>query len=143
MVKYAVEPHRVIENASSAKLLGVIGKQLGYSLPERGFCNGFTLQWLNARLIRQEEIFNNRLKLILRAENLVEIISHAREKVLNRDELSSEERAYLDILSFYEGILLFQSPTRYPDFFESNLEQFDFEQISLIAWKPYFGIKLR
>jgi hypothetical protein len=110
------------------------GILLGYiPADSRGVCHGFTLKWLEACLLGEEEQFTERLRTITSEYNLKEKIGTVKDKVKAGHKLTEVEEHYLDILAFYEGILLFQSPYEFPNLFNKNLNQMDYELVSPFA----------
>lgn len=108
------------------------GALLGYSLNVEGCCCGFTLKWLSACLIGEENRFNQRINTILHDEHLVTNINRIKDKVRLGEE-SQADKDYLEILEFYEGMLLFQSPASYSELYGETLSQLDFELTSPFA----------
>ena len=109
-------------------------KQLDYPANEGGMCNGITLKWIEACLLREETAFDDRILLILRADlNIREQMDRIKD-VIRRDGTTSPENAeYLRILGFMEGVQLYQAPELYFELFQKNLTQDNFEDVSQIA----------
>ena len=115
-----------------SQLLSIV-KNLGYLLSDSlGFCHGFTLKWLEACFLDQENIFNHRLNIILNDEKFCLIIKHIKAKV-RHNEATSYEQEYLKILGFFEYIYLFVTPNDHHQLFGERLYQYDIERISKIV----------
>ncbi len=104
---------------------------LGY-LKSLGCCNGFAVRWLEARLVDEEALFENRMNDIRSyGYSLVSLIDAVKEKKgLN---LTEEDRKILDIHAFLDHLELQHSPERYTLLFGRFLSQSDTEFISSIA----------
>ena len=106
---------------SQEKLLKLYN-DLGYSHPswmsgEVGLCNGVTMSWLEACILNQEEVFNDRLTKINQYTNNLEKI-HADVK---------------DLRGFYDRLDLYMYPMKHHDLFNAKYNQNDFELVSKLA----------
>lgn len=112
-----------------------LGVTLNYQMNADGCCHGVTLKWLEACLLGETERFNARMEKILTEpdELLITKINDTRAKVKTHEALNEEELHLLDILAFYEGINLYQSPSIHKAVFNQNLTQYDIDKLSFYA----------
>lgn len=115
--------------------LQALGSSLGYSgLIAGGYCNGFTLKWLEARFLGDKELhrFTDRVKRIRSKKNhLVKQINHVMAK--KGALLTDSDMDLLEILAFYEGIELYQAPANFVHIFTKFLHQHSYAEISSLA----------
>lgn len=111
-----------------------ISNALGYD-KKLGFCHGFTLRWLEAVLLQQENIFYKRIEYILNegAEKLSTEVNLAKAK--KGINLTPEDRKNLEVLSFFDAIEIFQNPEVCSGMLgiEPNVHQNDIELVSALA----------
>ncbi len=106
-------------------------EDLGYLLPEDS-CHGFAIRWLEACLVGEENLFENRIKEIHSyGDSLIARIQEVQDKEEN--QLTEEDKTLLDIQAFFEHMELQQSPGSYTSFFGRIFSQSDIESISDIA----------
>ncbi|STX52138.1 ankyrin repeat-containing protein [Legionella busanensis] len=107
---------------------------LGYK-ESAGLCHGFSLRWLEATFLGEQELrrFELRMALIqvLPPDLLLAKIQQTQSK--KGQSLSDEDNALLGILAFFDSLELFHSPEKYTTLFEQNLNQNDVSLISPIA----------
>ncbi|WED42218.1 ankyrin repeat domain-containing protein [Legionella cardiaca] len=113
------------------------------NISEKGICAGLTLMWMQAWLSgREEEIkFFNRLNGILNSnksnKELAIEIEAVRKKIkagFPVKKLTDEEYNLLEIVAFFDGIQLYQKPSKHPDFLlGKHLSQVDIETISIVT----------
>lgn len=109
-----------------------IQKQLGYKVSPVGSCHGFSLRWLEACLLNEENIFDARvLKIVNEVDTLTEAIKEAQKKPVK--ELTENDMQLLDIPAFYESLELYQMPDRHSSLFGVVLHQVDVRKISSLA----------
>lgn len=115
-----------------------LGGLLGYSNLQYGICHGYAAILMQALLVNEEEIFFQRIGLIASYKgNFLQLkkdIEAAKEKVRSKIELTSDERKVLDILAFYEGLLIYLNPKFYPGLFNNQpIPQQDISTVYSIA----------
>ncbi|STX81676.1 ankyrin repeat-containing protein [Legionella busanensis] len=107
---------------------------LGYK-ESAGLCHGFSLRWLEATFLGEQELrrFELRMALIqvLPPDLLLAKIQQTQSK--KGQSLSDEDNALLGILAFFDSLELFHSPEKYTTLFEQNLNQNDVSLISPVA----------
>lgn len=109
-----------------------IQKQLGYKVSPVGSCHGFSLRWLEACLLNEENIFDARiLKIVNEFDTLTKAIKEAQKKPIK--ELTENDMQLLDIPAFYESLELYQMPTHHSSLFGVVLHQVDVKKISSLA----------
>ncbi|MBN9230933.1 MAG: hypothetical protein BGO90_03665 [Legionella sp. 40-6] len=86
---------------------------LGYPKShEQGVCHGFTLMWVQAACTNQLDVFFERLDFlegfVEHPDRLVSAIADARQKVINKKPLTSEDEQLLELSAFFDGISLYQ-----------------------------------
>jgi len=110
-----------------------LGKKLGYPLDEKGLCHGTSLRCLEACLSNEQDAFINRINTIAQTDNLAELIHHAQEKVKNHEALTPDALKYLEILAFYDSLILYHYPHEHHKLFHEALTQDNSDQISHLA----------
>ena len=116
-----------------------LNKLLGYPPKEAGICHGFSLLWLEAHLRDQDREFVERIQLIQtiltdhNERDIHELFNQVKTK--KGIGLTTDDRALLDILVFFESLELYHSPFDHPDLFNTPdaLNQIDVKQASLLA----------
>ncbi len=112
-------------------LLTSLREDLGYRSPEDS-CHGFAIRWLEACLVGEESLFENRMKEIHSyGDSLIDRIQEAQDKEEN--QLTEKDRKLLDIQAFLNHLELQQSPNAYTSLFGRLYSQSDVESISDIA----------
>ncbi|CEG56889.1 ankyrin repeat domain-containing protein [Legionella fallonii] len=112
-------------------LLISLREDLGYRLPEDS-CHGFAIRWLEACLVGEESLFENRMKEIHSyGDSLLARIQEAQDKEEN--QLTEEDKKLRDIQAFFDHMELQQSPNDYTSLFGRLFSQSDIESISDIA----------
>lgn len=113
------------------------GRKLGYtSYDNNGTCNGFTLRWLEACFLGEEDIFNRRVERIVTAlknTGSIEQINAVKDKVKAHETLTPEDNNWLDLLAFYESMALYQKPMAHAHVFNKVLSQHDISSSSQLA----------
>jgi len=110
-----------------------LAKKLGYPHNDKGLCHGVTLRCLEAYHLGEQDKFINRINKIRDTENLADLIREAQEKVKQHETLTPNERELLEILSFYDSLLLYQKPREHHNFFNEALSQLNTDKISCLA----------
>src|SRR3990167_310824 len=110
------------------KLLGYISREDNY-----GICAGVTCLWINACLTNNEAQFNQRIEAIQSNHSIQFEINAVKEKVKTHGTLTNDDIGLLEILGFYENLVLFQSPRRYQQLFNKRLNQQNILEIASIA----------
>ncbi len=109
-----------------------IQKQLGYKVSPVGSCHGFSLRWLEACLLNEENIFDARiLKIVNEFDTLTKAIKEAQKKQVK--ERTENDMQLLDIPAFYESLELYQMPDHHSSLFGAVLHQVDVKKISSLA----------
>ena len=92
-----------------------LGAKLNYKGLGDGLCAGFSGMWLQAVLAEDEQTFYERLDLISSYKQqfpeLAEELKRAQSK--KKQDLNLLDKELLDILGFFDGILLYQSPSQH------------------------------
>ena len=91
-----------------------VGASLGYLEEDAGgICHGITLNWLMASMVNEGNRFEKRISKIVNDKYLIHKIELVRDKVRHHGKLSNNELDLLEILSFYESIVLRQYRKKY------------------------------
>lgn len=107
-----------------------LGLKLGYSLPDKGVCNGYTMRWIEASLLDQNNTFLNR------KNKISELYSRLSEPGVTLEDLKKQPEwrtALWDIKAFYESLLLYQNPEVTSEILGKFVTQEDIEAISDVA----------
>ena len=104
-------------------------KKLGYSPNNDGICHGFSMRWIEASILGEQDLFNNRLQKIYKLFDLLNA-GHTLEEIEKNPVWKNH---LLEIKAFYESLMLYQSPFDYEPFFEKKLKQKDLHAISQVA----------
>jgi hypothetical protein len=112
-----------------------LGKRLGYIDTlvniDRGLCAGISALWMKARLVHQDDRFNARIQRIIdETDTLAEQIEAVKRKVKAKEILSADDSNLLEILAFYDGIALHQSPDVFSETLGSSYRQKEMVKIS-------------
>jgi ankyrin repeat protein len=112
-----------------------LGSLLGYPPYAGGYCHGFNMKWLEASFIHENEQFAQRVETIFNTspELLIDRINHVKEKAKQHEVMSPEDIDLLEILSFYEGVSLYQRPHAYSTMFNAPLTQEDINDVTKLA----------
>jgi ankyrin repeat protein len=102
-----------------------------------GVCKGFSLRWLQACLLSEEDeiLFNKRLEQMLNIDDapaFLEKIRDIEEQVKRKEIISEEDNKLLEIFSFCSGLLILQSPHYFRSLFGNNYD-YSIENLSAIA----------
>ncbi len=113
-------------------------KELGYIADSRensadGLCHGTTLRCIEAYLINEPDAFIERVKLIRQTPDLKARIETTKEKVIRHEPLTPNDLKYLDVLAFYDSLLLYQNPNHYRKVFNKPFGQGNLKGISSFA----------
>lgn len=77
-----------------------------------GICHGFTMMWVQAACHNQLDAFYQRLEFIKefieKPSSLVQALEDARQKVRNKESLSTEDAQLLEVSAFFDGISVYQ-----------------------------------
>jgi ankyrin repeat protein len=105
--------------------------KLGYPKTD-GLCHGFSLRWIEACLLGEEEAFNKRIAFMMDENiDLIALIQKAKENKWKN--ITGQEEALLDVLAFFDSLALYQKPTGYISVFNASKGQCDIEVISQLA----------
>ena len=107
-----------------------------------GLCNGATLRWLEACMLQQEEVFNNRFNKINQLNTLD--IQEITQKVQAGQKPTQEDLKgleLLDLYSFFDSLDLYMHPMKHRSVFNAYHNQGDYDSISELASSD--GIKER
>lgn len=113
--------------------------ELGYAYQWEGICHGIAVTWIKACLVGQQAAFEERVSYIMahRAEEILWDITRLKVRIKNQGNahLNEKERQLLEILSFYDSLLLHQKPLEFLDIFADRVRtiQLDVEKIALIS----------
>lgn len=109
-----------------------LGLALGYfSVDElEGVCYGVTWAWVEACFINEEEIYNQRIDLIVtHLDSLPARIDVVKHKVQERQLITNEEESLIEILGFFERVVLYQSPNKFYSILNDDVAQTDSTKI--------------
>lgn len=110
----------------------IVQKELGYKVSPIGSCQGFSLRWLEACLLREEHIFDARIhKIVNELDTIGEAIKKAQAKPIK--ELTALDMQLLEIPAFYVSLGLYQMPEDYVSLFGTLYSQTDVKKISTLA----------
>ena len=115
---------------SHGKLLQYM-KQLGYEINETGMCYGFAHMGMQAILADDLETYNRRLEVMeeIPPEKISSEIEKIRKKVQEKKPraqeelnnfLTQKEQDILSIPAFFDGVVLYFKPRKYPFIFEEK-----------------------
>jgi len=110
-----------------------IMKSLGYRASKKGICYGIAHMASQAFLANDLESFNQRINDIytLKDKNLKKLKKTPMSETLS---LSNNRKIkLLDLFSFFDGIILYQSPERYGTIFEKGTRQLTNPAASLVS----------
>ena len=115
-------------------LLADLFNSLGYE-KEEGLCHGFSLRWLEAMMLGEQEIntFIERINIIQNEKDvLVDLFNQV--KTSNWKNLAEQDkRKLLDIHAFFDSLALFQGPGEYAKVFDACVNQFNINLTSSLA----------
>jgi ankyrin repeat protein len=97
--------------------------ELGYNADVGGVCFGISHMLSHAIFLGERKQYEDRIRLIITTPNLKEKIEATKLKSRRKITLSKEDRAYLDVLSFFDGIMMYQVPENYTQWFSKNIVQ--------------------
>ncbi|ASQ47271.1 ankyrin repeat domain-containing protein [Legionella clemsonensis] len=113
------------------------------NISEKGICAGLTLMWVQAWLSGPEEEtkFFNRIDNLINSNRsnaaLIEEINAVRNRIkkgVSLKNLTKKEFDLLEIIAFFDGIQLYQKPSKYPEFLLNKpLSQVNAETISAVT----------
>lgn len=115
---------------SHTQLLNIYLK-LGYPRVG-GICHGFTLRWLEACLLGEEEIFHARIERIIAFGEKLALDREA-FKLKKNKQLSLQDEKLFDILGFFDSLALFHTPGPFTKVFALPSGQSHMTQVSSIA----------
>ncbi len=116
----------------SHNLLIDIAKELNYKNIGKGLCLGYSLMWSQAVCIEEEKAFYNRLALIEECEDIGQLMAKINvAKALTKagKSLSPKDRDYLEILAFFDGLILYQRPDIFSELFADYVPQNKMDKI--------------
>ena len=87
-----------------------LGIKLGYFQKPGGLCHGTTLRFLEAYLLDEQDTFISRINKIASIKNLDVLIHQTQEKVKKHESLTTDDSMHLEILAFYDSLMLYHSP---------------------------------
>ncbi|CAM4459837.1 MAG: hypothetical protein LEGION0403_FIIPPAGN_01322 [Legionella sp.] len=109
-------------------LLILLQEKFGFPSPD-GSCHGFAVRWLEAYLVGEENLFENRIKEIHSyGHSLINQTQEIQDKT--EEQLAEEDKKLLDIQAFFEHMVLQQFPDFYTSLFGRLLTQSDVESVS-------------
>ncbi|WP_133137949.1 ankyrin repeat domain-containing protein [Legionella rowbothamii] len=109
-------------------LLILLQEKFGHLSPESS-CHGFAVRWLEAYLVGEEHLFENRVKEIYSyGLSLINQTLEIQDKT--EEQLAEEDKKLLDIKAFCEYMELQQDPESYTSLFGRLLTQSDVESVS-------------
>jgi ankyrin repeat protein len=107
-------------------------KDLGYTSEIKGLCHGFTIRWLEACLLDEIGIFDERIKkIVLSGNQLTGEIRKVKEKF--GLYLTQHDRELIDILAFYDSLVLYHRPDELFSVFKVRPDQGSFDITSHFA----------
>ena len=111
------------------------GRSLDYPINLKGCCTGFTLKWLEACFLHEEQQFKARVKIICASNHqlLKNQIFHTKAKISRGEKPSKAEYALSEIPAFYEGIELYLSAGNHDSIFGESVLFHNFAKISQFA----------
>jgi ankyrin repeat protein len=114
-----------------------LGRKLGYTQEDRGLCHGTALKFIEACLLNQQGKFISRINKIVdiakKTDNLDKLIHQAQKKLKNHEPLTDDDSIYLEILAFYDSLILYHLPGKHQDLFNDSFTQYNADQISQLA----------
>ena len=110
-----------------------LGIKLGYFQKPGGLCHGTTLRFLEAYLLDEQDTFISRINKIASIKNLDVLIHQTQEKVKKHESLTTDDSMHLEILAFYDSLMLYHSPQNHQDLFNDSLRQNHIEKVSQLA----------
>jgi ankyrin repeat protein len=116
-----------------------IFESMGYPLPSKGYCSGFSIAWIAARKNGTQHKFIERCKFLAEIpfDTLKRGIDEAKNKVINKIALTTDDLKFLEVNAFLDNIYLAQNAVKAETqsiFGKPYTDQSDIESISqLIA----------
>ena len=110
-----------------------LGIKLGYVQQSAGLCHGTTLRCLEAYLLGEQDKFINRINKIASIDNLDELIHQTQEKVKKHEPLTIDDLMHLEILAFYDSLMLYHAPSKNQELFNDSLSQSHIDKVSQLA----------
>lgn len=106
--------------------------KLNYTADRNGCCHGISWRWLEASLLGEEKIFDERIRRIFATKtNIIHGLNALPAK--KGKDLTHEEQHLLDISAFLNSLILYQEPMSYFPLFNQNLNQQNIEAIANFA----------
>ncbi len=105
------------------------------SARDGGYCHGFTLKWLEACILGQEELklFLRHVDIILAIEPSVFVTNIEAITGKNGVDLTDLEMALLDIETLMEDLDMYQGPGYFEDLFGARISQHSYAEMSQLA----------
>lgn len=114
----------------------------GYHLHSGGVCQGVAAMAMQAAILDERDEndtlinmdrFDDRIQLLdkITSERLPKLIADARAKyqsMKGEERLTEDQKLYLEIPAFLEGLLLYQSGNKFPELFEKNKQLYGQEE---------------
>lgn len=129
-------------------ILNVLGKALGYpgasevidedddsELPlMKGFCLGAAISWLQASFIHDERSFTARIDFLIKfiddEGDFLAAVADAKQKVRTKKPLTADETQLLEILAWFDTLMLHQQPNQFKELFSQEITQHEIIEIS-------------
>ena len=109
-------------------------KKMGYTSTElSGVCQGFTMRFIEACLLGEEDVFIERIKLIDAYQKDLDVSYKEALKNNGSNVTPSEKNKILNIVAFMDSLFLYQQPEFQYKLFGKPVIQADIEMISLLA----------
>ncbi|WP_133137590.1 ankyrin repeat domain-containing protein [Legionella rowbothamii] len=114
------------------KAIETLQQELGYKVSPIGSCQGFSLRWLEACFLKEENIFDARIsKIVNELDTIAAAINKAQVKPIK--ERTPKDMQLLEIPAFYVSLGLYQMPEEYASLFGEVYHQPEVKRISALA----------
>ena len=116
--------------STNSRLVDLCTK-LGYVKDSPGLCAGASMTWLEAIIFGNEAAFNERMRRIIKDEDLLDKIQQTKNSLRDRKEPTFDEYELINILALFERITVYaEHPS---ELFGRFVSQNDIESLSQIA----------
>jgi len=105
----------------------------GYCENFDGVCHGFSLRWLEASILGQENVFDERIQNITSNGPELAKLFHKAEQGRWKNLTEEEKRELFDIRAFSESLALFQDSGGFSSIFDAYITQVAIETTSTLA----------
>lgn len=105
-------------------------KAINYPALE-GCCHGFAMRWLEACILGQGAVFEQRIDKIFSAKEDFIFKINAIQK--GNEQKKNEHHDVFDILAFFDSLILFQNASEYQAIFSERLTSYQVEPLSYFA----------